>query len=60
MEMKTNVTNNKIFTQLYSKIRVTGKKNIVHHFPVKSKPHERMDLLNTASVNIYQTKKVFQ
>ena len=24
---------------------------------VKSKPHERIDLLITASVNIYQTKK---
>ena len=28
----------------------------MHHFPVKSKPHERIDLLNTASVNTYQTK----
>ena len=26
MEMEINVTNNKIFTQLYLKIRVTGKK----------------------------------
>ena len=29
---------------------------IIHHFLVKSKPHERIDLLITASVNIYQTK----
>ena len=33
---------------------------IIYHFLVKSKPHERIDLLITASVNIYQTKKVFQ
>ena len=35
----------------------------IYHFLVKSKPHERIDLLITASVNIYQTKKekkVFQ
>ena len=30
---------------------------IIYHFPVKSKPHERIDLLITASVDIYQTKK---
>ena len=30
---------------------------IIHNFLVKSKPHERIDLLITASVNIYQTKK---
>ena len=29
----------------------------MHHFLVKSKPHEKIDLLITASVNIYQTKK---
>ena len=31
----------------------------IYHFLVESKPHERMDLLITASVNIYQTKKKY-
>ena len=30
----------------------------IYHFLVESKPHERIDLLITASVDIYQTKKV--
>ena len=30
---------------------------MIYHFLVKSKPHERIDLLIAASVNIYQTKK---
>ena len=55
MEMEINVINNKIFTKLYLKIRATGN-FIVYHFQVKNKPHERTDLLITASVNIYQTK----
>ena len=50
MEMEINIINNEIFTKLYLKIRVSRK--------VKSKPHERMDLLITTSVNIYQTKKI--
>ena len=33
--------------------------NKIYHFLVKSKPHEKIDLLITASVNIYQTKKNF-
>ena len=34
---------------------------MIYHFLVESKPHERIDLLITASGNIYQTKKeVFQ
>ena len=33
---------------------------IIYHFLVQSKPHERINLLITASVNIYQTKKIFQ
>ena len=45
MGMEINVINNKIFTEIYLKIKVKGK------------PHERMNLLITASVNIYQTKK---
>ena len=49
MEMEINIINNEIFTKLYLKIRVSRK--------VKSKPHERMDLLITTSVNIYRTKK---
>ena len=30
---------------------------IIYHFLVKSNPHERVDLLITANVNICQTKK---
>ena len=41
MEMEINIINNKIFTKLYLKIRVRVKE---------------IDLLITASVNIYQTK----
>ena len=34
------------------------KRNVtVHHFLVESKPHERIDLLITARVNVYRTKK---
>ena len=32
---------------------------MIYHFPVESKPHEKIDLLITASVNIYQTKKEY-
>ena len=57
MEMEINIINNKISTKFYLKIRVRKKKNfILHHFLVKSKAHERIDPLITASVNIYQTK----
>ena len=45
MAMEINVINNKIFTKLYLKIRVRKKKFILYHFLVKSKPHERIDLL---------------
>ena len=30
---------------------------IIYHFLVESKPHERIDLLITATMNIYQKKK---
>ena len=33
---------------------------IIYNFLVESKPHERIDLLIAANVNIYQAKKVFQ
>ena len=33
------------------------RKRISYHFLVESKPHEKMDLLIKASVNIYQKKK---
>ena len=56
MEMEVNVINDKIFTKLYLKIRVRKRNFIIYHFLVKSKLHERIDLLITASVNIYQTK----
>ena len=62
MEMEINVINNKNFTKFYLKIRVR-EKDISCYFLVESKPHERIDLLITASINIYQTKKkkkVFQ
>ena len=35
------------------------KRNFIYHFLVKNKPHEKIDLLITASVNIYKRKKVF-
>ena len=54
---KKNVINNKIFTKLYLKIRVRGKEIAYHFLVEESKPHERIDLLITARVNIYQTKK---
>ena len=54
--MEINVINNQNFTKFYLKIRVRGKE-ILYHFIVESKPHERIDLLTTASLNIYQTKK---
>ena len=54
--MEINVINNKNFTKFYLKIREQGKE-ILYHFLVESKPHERIDLLITASMNIYQTKK---
>ena len=59
MEIEINVINNKIFTKLYLKIRVYKRKRnfIIYHFLVKSKPHERIDLLITASGNIYLTIK---
>ena len=57
MEMEINVIHNKIFTKPYFKIKSKRKTNLIsNHFPVKSKPHEGIDLLITASVNIYQTK----
>ena len=52
------VINNKIFTKNIFKNRSKRKRNfIVYHFLVESKPHERIDVLITASVNIYRTKK---
>ena len=55
MEMELNVINNKNFTFFLNKSK--WKRNIVYHFLVESKPHERIDLLITAIMNIYQTKK---
>ena len=58
IEIEMNVINNKIFTKLYLKSMSKRKINfIIYHFLVKSKPLERINLLITASVNIYQTKK---
>ena len=60
MEMEINVINNKIFTENKFRNKSKRKKNfIIYYFLVKSKPHEIIDLLITASVNIYQTKKKY-
>ena len=59
MEMEINVINNRIFTKLFKNKSKRKTNFIIYHFLVKSKPHERIDLLITASVNIYRTKKVF-
>ena len=58
--MEIHVINNEIFTKLQLKIRARRNEIyhfIIYHFLVKRKPHERIDLLITTSVNIYQTKK---
>ena len=58
MEMLINVIINKIFHKNIFKNRSKRKRNfITYHLLVGSKPHERIDLLITASVNTYQTKK---
>ena len=45
------------FSQIF-KNKSNRKRNfIIYHFLVESKPHERIDLLITASMKIYQTKK---
>ena len=54
----------KFSQKIYLKIKVKRKRNfITYHFLVESQPHERVDLLITATENIYLTrkaKKVFQ
>ena len=46
------------FSQNIFKNKSKRKRNfIIYHFLVESKPHERIDILITASVNIYQNKK---
>ena len=58
MEMLINVINNKIVTKNIFKNKGKRKRNfIIYYFLVESKRHEGIDLLITASVNIYQTKK---
>ena len=56
---KRMLINKEIFTKLYIvKNKSKRKRNfIIYHFLVKRKPHERIDLLITTNVNIYQTKK---
>ena len=57
-KMEINVTNNKNFPKFYSKKKSERRRSfIIYHFLVESRPHERIDLLITASMNIYQTKK---
>ena len=49
------------FSQNICKNKSKRKRNfIIYHFLGKSKTHERIDLVITVTVNIYQTKKVFQ
>ena len=55
VKMEINIINNKNFTKFHLKLRARGKE--IYHFLVESKPHEKIDLLITASMNIYQTKK---
>ena len=46
------------FSQNIFKNKSKRKRNfIIYHFLLEIKPHERIDLLITASVNIYQSKK---
>ena len=52
IEMEISFINNKVFINLCLKIRVR-EKEISYHFLVESKPHEKMDLLIKATVNIY-------
>ena len=60
MEMKINVINNKIFTKNIFKNKSMRKRNfMIYHFLIESNPHERVDLLITANVNICQTKKKY-
>ena len=55
MEMEINVINNTKCSQNYSGNKSKRKRNfIIYHFLVKTKPHERIDLLIITSVNIYQ------
>ena len=60
MEIEINVINYKIFTKFKNNFKNRSKSKInfmMYHFLVKSKPHERINLLITTSMNIYQTKK---
>ena len=46
------------FSQNIFKNKSKRKRNfIINHFLAESKPHERIGLLITASVNIYQKRK---
>ena len=48
------------FSQNICKNKSKRKRNfIIYHFLGKSKTHERIDLVITATVNIYETKKYF-
>ena len=54
MEMYINVIDNKTFTKNIFKNKNKRERNfIIYHFLVESKPHQRIDLLITASVNIF-------
>ena len=53
-----NFTIIKNFHKIIFKSKIKMKRNfIIYHFLVKSKPHEITDLLITACVKVYQTKK---
>ena len=59
MKMEINVINsNEIFTKIVKNQNKRKRNFIIYHFLAKSNPHERIDLLITTSVHIYQTKKI--
>ena len=47
------------FLQIFKNNSKRKIKSMIYHFLVESKAHGRIDLLITASVNIYQTKKKY-
>ena len=48
-----------MFTNIFKNKTKMKRNFIMYHCEVESRPHERIDLLITASVNIYQTKKQY-
>ena len=57
MEMEINVINNDFHRTLFKNKSKRKRKFIINQFLVENKPHERIDLLITTSMNIYQRKR---